>query len=178
MRAGVGHYAATGSAGVLARRTYYHPRCPHYGRQLARLRLYRAQGSFLRPEGPFVASSSLPALSEERFAPALAIHPEESKDLAALRTNGWSLIDPERVAQTPASYQCFVRGSKAEFGIAKSGYVASRCGSQRPERLLPGVGPSCYRTGDRFQQVSAGRCRVVRFRYHRRGSREHRGLER
>jgi hypothetical protein len=71
---------------------------------------------------------SLPALSEERFAPALAIHPEESKDLAALRANGWRLIDPERVTQTPAGYQCFVRGSKAEFGIAKSGYVASRCG--------------------------------------------------
>jgi glycosyltransferase involved in cell wall biosynthesis len=32
------------------------------------------------------------------------------------------------VAHTPAGYQRFVRGSKAEFGIAKSGYVAARCG--------------------------------------------------
>jgi hypothetical protein len=71
---------------------------------------------------------SVPALSGEKFAPALAIHPEEGKDLAALRANGWRLVDPARVARTPAGYQRFVRGSKAEFGVAKSGYVAARCG--------------------------------------------------
>jgi hypothetical protein len=71
---------------------------------------------------------TLPTLTEERFELALAIHPEEVKDLAALRSNGWHLIDPARVARTPTSYWRFVQGSKAEFGIAKSGYVASRCG--------------------------------------------------
>jgi hypothetical protein len=71
---------------------------------------------------------SLPTLSEETFAPALSIHPEERKDLAALQDNGWRLIDPARVADTPNSYQRFIRGSKAEFGIAKSGYVVARCG--------------------------------------------------
>ena len=71
---------------------------------------------------------SVPTLSGERFAPALAIHPGEGRDLAALRANGWRLIDPARVARTPAGYQRFVRGSKAEFGVAKSGYVAARCG--------------------------------------------------
>jgi hypothetical protein len=71
---------------------------------------------------------SLPALTGEKFAPALAIHPEESKDLEALRASGWRLVDPALVAHTPASYQRFVQGSKAEFGIAKSGYVAARCG--------------------------------------------------
>jgi hypothetical protein len=103
---------------------------------------------------------SLPALSEERFAPALAIHPEESKDLAALRANGWRLLDPERVAQTPASYQCFVRGSKAEFGIAKSGYVASRCGwfSDRSVCYLASGRPViAQETGfSRFLPVGAG----------------------
>ncbi len=103
---------------------------------------------------------SLPALSEERFAPALAIHPEESRDLAALRANGWHLIDPERVTQTPASYQCFVRGSKAEFGIAKSGYVASRCGwfSDRSVCYLASGRPVIAQdTGfDRFHPVGAG----------------------
>jgi hypothetical protein len=38
------------------------------------------------------------------------------------------LTDPARVARTPAAYRAFVRGSKAEFGVAKSGYVAARCG--------------------------------------------------
>jgi hypothetical protein len=59
---------------------------------------------------------------------ALAIHPDEAKDLAALSANGWRLLDPARVASTPAGYQRFIQGSKAEFGIAKSGYVAARCG--------------------------------------------------
>jgi hypothetical protein len=71
---------------------------------------------------------TLPTLTEEDFVLALAIHPEEGKDLAALRANGWRLIDPARVAHTPTGYRRFVQGSKAEFGIAKSGYVASRCG--------------------------------------------------
>jgi glycosyltransferase involved in cell wall biosynthesis len=71
---------------------------------------------------------SLPTLTEESFLLALAIHPEESKDLVALQANCWRLVDPARVTHTPAGYQRFVRGSKAEFGIAKSGYVAARCG--------------------------------------------------
>ena len=71
---------------------------------------------------------SLPTRTTERFELALSIHPGEEKDLAALKENGWQLIDPAEVAATPASYRDFVRGSKAEFGIAKSGYVVSRCG--------------------------------------------------
>lgn len=71
---------------------------------------------------------SLPRLTAERFLPALSIHPGETGDLAALAENGWHLLDPARVAATPAGYQRFIQESKAEFGIAKSGYVASRCG--------------------------------------------------
>jgi hypothetical protein len=71
---------------------------------------------------------SLPTLTDERFMLALAIHPDEARDLDALAENGWSLLDPRSVAGTPASYRSFIQGSRAEFGIAKSGYVASRCG--------------------------------------------------
>jgi hypothetical protein len=70
----------------------------------------------------------LPTRTCERFLLALAIHPAETNDLEALAANGWSLIDPVRAAHSPAAYQAFVRGSKAEFGVAKSGYVAARCG--------------------------------------------------
>src|SRR5262249_28519725 len=66
--------------------------------------------------------------TDEKFMLALAIHPGEEKDLAALASNGWQLLDPNQVANTADRYQQFIRGSKAEFGIAKSGYVASRCG--------------------------------------------------
>jgi hypothetical protein len=74
------------------------------------------------------AFMSLPRRTQERFMPALAIHPEEKKDLAALAENGWRVLDPGQVAGTPGRYREFIQGSKAEFGIAKSGYVHSHCG--------------------------------------------------
>ena len=69
----------------------------------------------------------LPRKTKSKFTLALAIHPSEP-DLAALHSNGWTLVDPRRVAGWPADYQRFVRGSRAEFGIAKSGYVVARSG--------------------------------------------------
>jgi hypothetical protein len=71
---------------------------------------------------------ALPTRTAEKFRLALAIHPGERADLGALAANGWELVDPAEAAGTPARYQRFVRGSKAEFGITKAGYVASRCG--------------------------------------------------
>ena len=70
----------------------------------------------------------LPTLTGERIAPALSIHPDERPDLEALAATGWCLLDPRHVAGTPAAYREFVRGSRAELGIAKEGYVVSRCG--------------------------------------------------
>jgi hypothetical protein len=70
----------------------------------------------------------LPAMTGERFELALAIDPGETRDLEALQANGWHLLDPAREAGTPGDYASFVRGSKAELGIAKSGYVVSRSG--------------------------------------------------
>jgi hypothetical protein len=69
----------------------------------------------------------LPRLAGEHFALALDIHPDEP-DLATLREHGWELLDPRYVAGTPESYASFIRGSRAELGIAKEGYVVSRCG--------------------------------------------------
>jgi hypothetical protein len=74
---------------------------------------------------PFIG---LPRRTPESFLLALAIDPGEQRDLEALAANGWQLVDPLAVASTPDDYRAFVRGSKAEFAIAKSGYVASQCG--------------------------------------------------
>ena len=71
---------------------------------------------------------TLPTLTDELFELALAIHPDEAADLAALRTNRWQLLNPAHVVNTPSAYRRFVQESRAEFGIAKSGYVLSRCG--------------------------------------------------
>jgi hypothetical protein len=70
----------------------------------------------------------LPSRTDERLALALAIDPAELPDLVELARHKWQLLDPVLVAGTPATYAEFIRGSKAEFGLAKLGYVSSRCG--------------------------------------------------
>jgi hypothetical protein len=71
---------------------------------------------------------ALPRIVDERFVVALSIHPDESSDIQALAENGWQLVSTCDVAATPSRYRDFIQGSKAEIGIAKSGYAASRCG--------------------------------------------------
>lgn len=70
----------------------------------------------------------LPRRSRACFELALAIHPDERADLAALAENGWGLVDPAAAAGTPAAYAGFVRRSRGELGVAKQGYVVSRSG--------------------------------------------------
>jgi hypothetical protein len=70
----------------------------------------------------------LPRTTDSSFQLALGIHPDEKRDLEALRLNGWELLDPAEVAGSPRSYAEFIRGSKAELSVAKSGYVASHSG--------------------------------------------------
>ncbi|MFL5832848.1 MAG: hypothetical protein ACJ76B_02565 [Solirubrobacterales bacterium] len=96
----------------------------------------------------------LPGQTGARFELALGIHPDEVEDLRALRENGWSLLDPYEVAGTPGDYAAFVRGSKAELCVAKSGYVSSRSGwfSDRS---------ACYLASGRpvvAQDTGCGRC--------------------
>jgi hypothetical protein len=71
---------------------------------------------------------TLPTLTAQKFLPALSIDAAEVKDLAALAANRWTVLVPEVCAPTPGKYRTFIQSSKAEIGIAKSGYVASRCG--------------------------------------------------
>jgi hypothetical protein len=45
-----------------------------------------------------------------------------------LRKSGWLLRNPLEVTRDPWTYQQYVQGSSAEFGVAKHGYVISRTG--------------------------------------------------
>jgi hypothetical protein len=76
----------------------------------------------------FRAFFDLPGATRVALSPALAIDPGETDDLAALARHGWNLIDPASVSSTPYAYRDFVRSSRGELSIAKSGYVASRSG--------------------------------------------------
>ena len=59
---------------------------------------------------------------------ALYIAPYDHEDLGLLHRSGWVLRDPYLYAGDLASYQEFIRFSRAEFSVAKSGYVKSRSG--------------------------------------------------
>ena len=45
-----------------------------------------------------------------------------------LREGGWNLVDPRKVTFDPWTYQQYLRASRAEFSVAKHGYVVTRCG--------------------------------------------------
>jgi hypothetical protein len=70
----------------------------------------------------------LPSCTPQTFVLALDIHPHEARDIAALATNGWRTVHPQSIASDVRSYQQFVRESRAELGIPKSGYVDSHSG--------------------------------------------------
>ena len=63
-----------------------------------------------------------------RFSVALDIHSADASDAALLEAGGWTLVDPLVVAGDPESYRSFIRGSSAEFQVAKGMYVASGSG--------------------------------------------------
>jgi hypothetical protein len=70
----------------------------------------------------------LPELTGRAFELALAIHAAEAPDLALLRDTGWTLVAPDEVAMTPATYRRFIAESTAELMVAKGIYVQSRSG--------------------------------------------------
>lgn len=45
-----------------------------------------------------------------------------------LRQKGWSIADPREATRDPSAYQRYIQGSRAEFTVAKQGYVAARSG--------------------------------------------------
>ncbi len=73
----------------------------------------------------FELFADLPGRAGPLFEIALG---SESAPRDLLRAKGWRLLDPLEVTRDPWSYQEFIRGSKAEWSVAKHGYVASRSG--------------------------------------------------
>ena len=65
----------------------------------------------------------LPKLTQQPLCLALTGgFPEE------LTEHGWDVVSGWRTSWSPDNYQQFIQGSRAEFGIAKQGYVAMRGG--------------------------------------------------
>ena len=60
-----------------------------------------------------------------------------------LRAHGWSVLDPREPTRDPWTYQEYIQNSKAEFSVAKHGYVSSRSGwfSERSAAYLASARP-------------------------------------
>src|SRR5262249_48457839 len=82
----------------------------------------QAYGMKSRSFEPFV---DLPQQAGARFELALGSASAPRQRLVA---SGWLLRDPLAVTRDPWTYQEYLQQSKAEFGVAKHGYVVSRCG--------------------------------------------------
>jgi hypothetical protein len=70
----------------------------------------------------FIAFIDLPSRTSARFQ--LAVNGPQQ----LLRAHGWNTVDAMGVSSTPWKYRDFIHKSKAEFGIAKHTYVATRSG--------------------------------------------------
>jgi hypothetical protein len=72
--------------------------------------------------GPYL---DLPARCRDRFEVAIGSRAEPRE---CLSRHGWDVIDPREPTKDPWTYQDFIQRSKAEFSVAKHGYVVSQSG--------------------------------------------------
>ena len=86
----------------------------------------------------FMKFIDLPSRTAQRFE--LAVNGPRT----LLEAHGWQTLDAMRVSRTPWDYRSFIHRSKAEFGVAKHTYVATRSGwfSDRTECYLAAGRPA------------------------------------
>jgi hypothetical protein len=76
----------------------------------------------------FVKYLRLPRDSGQKMELALCIGPADFEDLGLLDHNRWSVVDPYLYAGDPWAYREYIQSSRAEFSVAKNGYVRSNSG--------------------------------------------------
>ncbi|MFM2294699.1 MAG: hypothetical protein RLZZ350_1112 [Verrucomicrobiota bacterium] len=99
-----------------------------------------------------------PAFLDSLFEIALQIHPADKKDLDALITHGWRVIEPHTVAGSCDSFRSYVQNSAAEFSPAQSIYVETNSGwfSDRTVRYLASGRPALVQETGFSQHVKTG----------------------
>ena len=73
----------------------------------------------------FIPYISLP--SHAKSVMELAVS-DSSTPKDTLKANGWHLTSPQKISGDPWQYQQYIQHSKAEFSVAKHGYVEGRTG--------------------------------------------------
>jgi len=81
---------------------------------------------------------AMPKRTYHPFEIALQIHPGDHRDLAALQSAAWRIVDPLKVAHSPEAFRRYVQTSGAEFSVAQGVYVETHSGwfSDRTVRYL------------------------------------------
>lgn len=87
---------------------------------------------------------TLPLRAGQPFEIALQIHPGDQKDLDALRSAAWHIVDPWKAAHSPEAFRQYVQTSGAEFSVAQGIYVDTLSGwfSDRTVRYLASGRPA------------------------------------
>jgi hypothetical protein len=70
----------------------------------------------------------LPKAAGQRIELALCIGNEDWEDIGLLQESRWTVLNPFLYVGDPTSYRAFIQLSRAEFSVAKSGYVKSNSG--------------------------------------------------
>jgi hypothetical protein len=76
----------------------------------------------------FVRFLRVPMEAKQRIELALTIGQHDFEDIGLLLGHNWRIRDPYLYAGDPHSYREFIQNSRAEFSLAKSGYVKSNSG--------------------------------------------------
>ena len=116
-------------------------------------------GDYLGPKREeFLRLLDLPERTGARIEPALCIGQGDHQDLGALHSHGWRIADPAWCTGDPHSYREFIRYSRAELSVAKSGYIKTRSGwiSDRTACYLASGKPAVVQSTGFERRLSAG----------------------
>ena len=84
--------------------------------------------SYGQKDVEFMNFAELPSQTSERFVIAMGQGPGKNRPTSQLESFGWKILEPDIHLPDYGSYHDFVSSSKAEWSIAKNGYVKSRSG--------------------------------------------------
>jgi hypothetical protein len=107
----------------------------------------------------FLRFLDVPLKANRQIDVALTIHQTEHKDQGMLLDNGWMIRDPYFFAGDVRSYREFIQFSRAEFSVAKGGYVKSNSGwiSDRTACYLASGKPAIVQSTGIEQSLPTGK---------------------
>jgi hypothetical protein len=76
----------------------------------------------------FMKFVELPVHTPQPLEIAMGMGPGMKRPTELLRGKGWQIVEPAERLPDPWSYRDYLRSSKAEWSVAKEGYVKSRSG--------------------------------------------------